>query len=83
MNAHLLSVEGWTPFLKTVAESNTPILITETHDYATLISRATLVKAGATVTECFLNPFRAPARLFAPENHFISFCNGYFYAVGV
>jgi hypothetical protein len=83
MNASILSAKGWTPFLKSVAEARIPLFVSETHEYATEMSLGTLKKAGAKVTECFLNPFRAPCRLFAPENHFASFSNGYYFGMGV
>jgi hypothetical protein len=83
LNASILSAKGWTPFLKLVAEARIPLLISETHEYATEMSRLTLQKAGAKVTASFLNPFRAPCRLFAPENHFKSFSNGYYFGLGV
>jgi hypothetical protein len=83
LNASILAASGWAPFLKLAAEARIPLLITETHEYATEMTRLQLKKAGANVTAGYMNPFRAPCRLFAPENHFSSFSNGYYFGVGV
>lgn len=83
MNATIPSAPGWAEFIKLVAQANIPLLITETHEYATEMTRKTLERAGGRVSEGGLNPFRAPCKLFAPENNFSAFSNGYYFCLNV
>lgn len=73
LNAGLMSIPQWQDFLKIIGPSKVPVLVSEPFEF--MIEN---IKKGLGVKrEGVLNPFRCPLRLWAPDNHFAGFWNGW------
>jgi len=82
LNAAFMAMPKWVEFADIMINARIRVVVTETQDYQVEAARKNIGQIGARMLndESRVNPFRAPARIFSPDNHFIAFSNAYIFA---